>query len=79
MATFGRAKGFKLYSRLLLTLCAHKSDHNCRLMAPNEENKDDKFSHQAVNHVPICTAYDVFKLKEVIDQLSLRVRRIEAM
>ena len=39
MATFGRAKGFKLYSRLLLTLCAHKSDHNCRLMAPNEENK----------------------------------------
>ena len=36
---FGRAKGFKLFSRLLLTLCAHKSDHNCRLMAPNEENK----------------------------------------
>ena len=27
MATFGRAKGFKLYSRLLLTLCAHKSFH----------------------------------------------------
>ena len=47
--------------------------------APNEENKDDKFSHQAVNHVPICTAYDVFKLKEAVDQLSLRVRRIEAM